>query len=280
VSGGFRPETAIGEVDFCAFDLETTGLSSYSRVLEIGAVRFRSGEEPETFATLVKVGQPIQSGAYAVHGIDESMLDDAPPPHEAVSAFLKFCGSSVLVAHNARFDVAMLSLELTILGMTAPANPVLDSLALSRKAFRQLDNHRLETIARHLDVPTDRMHRALPDAQAVRGILETALRNGSPREMRTLGDLMECTGSALYFQRISTVTRESERFLRAAAVLPALNSSSIVHITYLGGSKGEGERPVRPLRLVERNGVEYLDAVCLIDGRRKFFRIDLIADMR
>jgi len=269
----------MGEVTFCAFDLETTGLSSYSRILEIGAVRFRGGGEVEIFATLVKTSQPIQPGAHAVHGIDEGMLDDAPPPREAVAAFLEFCGTSVLVAHNARFDVAMLSLELTILGMPVPVNPVLDSLALSRKAFRQLANHRLETVARHLDIPTVGMHRALPDAQAVRAILETALRDGSPREMRTLGDLMQCTGGALHFQDISMGTCDAERFLRAASVMPVLESSSVVHITYMGGSKGEGERPVRPLRLVERNGVEYLDAVCLIDGRRKLFRIDLIVDV-
>lgn len=276
----WHPDTDIGEVTFCAFDLETTGLSSYSRVLEIGAVRFRSRGEPETFSTLVQSGQPISAGARAVHGIEDNMLDEAPPPQDAVTAFLEFCDSSVLVAHNARFDVAMLSLELTILGMPAPANPVLDSLALSRRAFRHLDNHRLETVARYLQVPADRMHRALPDAQAVRGIIEAALRAGCPREMRTFGDLMECTGGALYIQSpLSIGSHAANRFLRTAAVLPALASSSIVHITYMGGSKGTRVRPVRPIRMVERNGVAYLDAICLIDGRRKFFRVDLIGDI-
>ena len=265
---------------FCAFDLETTGLSSYSRVLEIGAVRFHLGGEPETFATLVQSGQSISAGAQAVHGIEESMLAGAPPPREAIAAFLEFCDCSVLVAHNARFDVAMLSLELTILGMPAPVNPVLDSLALSRRAFRHLGNHRLETLVRYLEVPVDRMHRALPDAQAVRGIIETALGHGLPREMRTLGDLMECTGGVLYVQSpLPASSQAAERCMRAAAVLPALASSSVVHITYLGGTKGTRVRPIRPIRLVEKSGITYLDAFCFIDGRRKFFRVDLIADI-
>ncbi len=64
-----------------------------------------------------------------------------------------------------------------------------------------------------------------------------------------------------------------------AALLPALDCDSVVSISYNGGSKGAALRPVRPLRIIRRHGVEYLDAYCLIDERRKYFRLDLIADI-
>ena len=164
MAGDIHPLTDINEATFCAFGLETTGLSYYSRVPEIGAVRFRHRGEPETVTTLVQAGMPIQAGARAIYGIDESMLSGAPPPEAAIASFLEFRGDSILVAHNARFDVAMLSLELTFLGIAAPENPVIDSLVLSRRAFSQLRNHRLETLVEHLEIAVDRMHRALPGA--------------------------------------------------------------------------------------------------------------------
>ncbi len=70
--------TPISRLDFCAFDVETTGLSSFSRILEIGAVRFRRDGPPDFFNTLIKTGTPIHPGAAAIHGINESMLAAAP----------------------------------------------------------------------------------------------------------------------------------------------------------------------------------------------------------
>lgn len=274
------PATDLADVTFCAFDLETTGLSPYSRVLEIGAVRFRPGGEPDTFSTLVRQGLPIQAGARAVHGIDESMLEDAPPPHEAVASFVDFCGTDVLVAHNARFDVAMLSLELTVLDLPAPPNPVLDSLALSRRAFQAAVSHRLEHLVRHLEIEVGVMHRALPDAMAVRGVVEAVLARFYPHRLSVFQELVDCCGGALHLQSpLPLGSERALRLIRSASILPALESRSAVYITYLGGSKGDTARPVRPIRVFARNGVEYLEAHCLVDDRRKVFRVDLIADI-
>lgn len=274
------PMTPISEISFCAFDIETTGLSSYSRAIEIGAVRFKPGGPPDVFSTLIKTGAPIHPGAGAIHGIDASMLAFAPPPQEAIPAFLDFCRDRILVAHNARFDAAMLSRELTMLGLASPDNGIMDSLPLARRYFRGLDNHRLQTLVEHLAIPVERLHRALPDALAVRSILEGILAIDEDLARGNLEDIIGLAGGILHIKGPAEMgSKVALQTAKSIALLPALGSDSVLNISYLGGSKGNEMRPVRPIQVIKRRGVEYLDAYCLIDERRKLFRLDLINDI-
>ncbi|OFW58492.1 MAG: hypothetical protein A2W01_06460 [Candidatus Solincola sediminis] len=268
----------LSEVDFCAFDVETTGLSFYSRVLEIGAVRFRHRKQPDFFNTLIKTGISIHPGAEAIHGISESMLAFAPAPEAAIPAFLDFSRNCLLIAHNARFDVSALSRELAILGLDVPGLATIDSLRLSRK-FLQAENYRLATLVEHLGIPIERLHRALPDAYAVYEILERILAGNQWLAACDLEELISLCGGTLHIE--SPVRGRPDRTPDSvqAALLPALDGNSVVSLSYNGGSKGADLRPVRPLKIIRRHGVEYLDAYCLIDERRKLFRLDLITDI-
>jgi DNA polymerase III epsilon subunit family exonuclease len=253
-------------------------LSSYSRVLEIGAVRFRPGGAPETFSTLIKSGMPIQPRAAAIHGIDESMLASAPPPEEAVPDFLEFSRGCVLVAHNARFDTSVLSRELAILGLDPPGHAIIDSLPLARRYFKT-ENYRLATLVEHLQIPVHRLHRALPDAFAVYRIMEDVLMRDEGLALGSLENFVGLCGGMMGWHKPRKQRNVAEARLIPAALLPALDSGSLINISYGGGSKGAALRPVRPLRITRRQGVEYLDAYCLIDNRRKFFRLDLIKEI-
>ena len=77
-------DVLIAEVSFCALDLETTGLSSLSRIVEVGAVRFRLGEEGEQLQTLVDPGCAIPGSASRVHGITDEMVRGAPPARQVL----------------------------------------------------------------------------------------------------------------------------------------------------------------------------------------------------
>lgn len=278
MSSSIDPSAEVRNLEFCAFDVETTGLSYYSRVLELGAVRFRHGGPPRFFNTLLKSGAPIQPGARAIHGIEDGMLACAPPSDLAIRDFLDFSDGCILVAHNASFDTAALSREMAILGIRPQGHPVLDSLPLARKYFKTQD-FKLATLAEHLALPLDRLHRALPDAFAVHRIIEEILKLDPGLPRASLASLAGLCGGVREIDPSRFLATASGLEALKAAFLPAFDSDSVVRISYAGGSKGAGLRPVRPIKIVKRHGVEYLDAYCLIDNRRKFFRLDLINDI-
>ena len=97
---------ALRDVEFCVIDLETTGGSSeFEAITEIGAVKYRGGEEVGRFATLVNPQRAIPPFITVLTGITDSMVASAPTIDETLEPLLGFIGDSVLVAHNARFDV-------------------------------------------------------------------------------------------------------------------------------------------------------------------------------
>ena len=150
-------------------DLETTGFSPQrgDRVIEIGAVVVERGELVDEFQTLIQVPRSIPWQASRVHGITDQMLAGQPLPEEVFPALRDFIGGSVLVAHNAPFDLPFLRHEFGRLGLGLP-NRHCCTLELARRRLPHLPDHRLATVARHLlgDVPDDlRLHRALDDAR-------------------------------------------------------------------------------------------------------------------
>src|SRR5919197_5179572 len=97
---------------YVVVDLETTGLRpGRSQICEIGAVRIRGLERDAEFQTLVNPGMPLGPGVSALTGLRDRQLCSAPRVELAVRRFLAFAGDAVLVAHNARFDLAFLDRE-------------------------------------------------------------------------------------------------------------------------------------------------------------------------
>jgi DNA polymerase-3 subunit epsilon len=150
-------------------DLETTGLSPRHghRVIEIGAVAVENGAIGEEFSTLVDAGVPIPPQVQAIHGITDEMLEGQPPPEEVFPRFYAFIAGSVLVAHNAAFDIRFLRHEFARLKMNLPHRH-LCTLEMSRLRLPRLPDHTLETIYLHLFPDADFLrqnHRALGDAR-------------------------------------------------------------------------------------------------------------------
>src|SRR5256714_2570786 len=120
------------EATYVVVDLETTGLRpGSSGICEIGAVRLRGVEVEAQVQTLVDPGLPIAAGASALTGLRSEQLRGAPRPGEAVRAFLAFAGDGVLVAHNARFDLAFLDRETERLTGSRIGSPLVDTLRLA-----------------------------------------------------------------------------------------------------------------------------------------------------
>jgi DNA polymerase-3 subunit epsilon len=150
-------------------DLETTGLSPRHghRIIEIGAVAVERGAIVDEFTTLIDAGVPIPTTVQAIHGITDEMLEGQPKPEEALLRFYDFITDSVLVAHNAVFDIRFLRHEFARLKMGLPHRHIC-TLEMSRRRFPRLADHTLETIYLHLfpDPAFLRQnHRALDDAR-------------------------------------------------------------------------------------------------------------------
>jgi DNA polymerase III subunit epsilon len=179
------------QATYVVVDLETTGLRpGQSGICEIGAVRLRGFEVEAEFDTLVDPGLPIDPGASALTGLRTAQLRGAPPPAEAVRDFLAFAGDAVLVAHNARFDLAFLDRETELLTGSRIGSAVVDTVRLARTLLAGLvPSFGLAQLAWFLGTSEQPCHRALPDARATAELLLALIGLAQERGARTVADL-------------------------------------------------------------------------------------------
>lgn len=150
---------------FIAFDLETTGtVANVDAIVEIGAVRFIDGQVDAVYSTLVDPLRPIPPGASNVNKIYDDMVKGKPTIDTLLDSFAEFCGDDLMVAHNASFDAGFLIADIKRHETQAPKGIIIDTLALSKKAFPGLMNYKLGTLVQHLKIPSAGFHRAEEDA--------------------------------------------------------------------------------------------------------------------
>lgn len=201
--------TSLADVTFVVVDLETTGGSATdSAITEIGAVKVRSGVVLGEFATLVRPNVAIPAFITALTGISNHMVANAPPIETALPAFLQFAHGSILVAHNARFDVSFLKVAAANTGHPWPGFGVLDTVHLARQLVSrdEAPNHKLSSLAHLFGASTTPDHRALHDAQATVDVLHALIARVGNLGVQTLEELMSYSG------RVAPATRR-KRFL-------------------------------------------------------------------
>lgn len=150
------------------FDLETTGLHPErgDRVIEIGAIKWTQGSRRETFHSLIQTDRHIAKAARSIHGIHPGMLENMPSAKDVFRSFSSFIGQSLLIAHNARFDIGFLRREFCRIGLGL-SNPYGCTLRMSRKLCTGLPDYSLVSVYRRLcgEAPREiQPHRALHDA--------------------------------------------------------------------------------------------------------------------
>jgi len=180
------------DVTFVVVDLETTGGSPASScITEIGAVKVRGGEQLGEFQTLVDPGSAIPPFITILTGITDAMVVAAPRIEAALPAFLEFAAGSVLVAHNAPFDVGFLRAACAGMGLTWPAFVAVDTAVLARRVLSrdEVPNCRLSTLAPFFHASTPPCHRALADARATVDVLHGLLERLGPLSVQSLEEL-------------------------------------------------------------------------------------------
>ncbi len=158
--------------EFIIFDIETTGLSPKNcGITQIGALKYKSGEIIGRFDSFVNPNMPIPERITELTGITDEMVKDAPSEEEAVRSFLEFCGNSMLVAHNANFDVSFIRRVADDYGIQCE-NAYLDTVAVSRYINSDLKKHTLDSLAKYYNLGEFDHHRADADTEMLAKIFE------------------------------------------------------------------------------------------------------------
>jgi len=196
--------TALSTVTFVVVDLETTGGDpSASAITEVGAVKVRAGEVIGEFQTLVHPGVAIPPFIQVLTGISNAMVATAPRIGSVLPTFLEFARDSVLVAHNAGFDISFLKAAAAATGRAWPGFPVLDTVHLARQLVGRDEarDRKLSTLAVLFGAATTPDHRALHDARATVDVLHALLERVGNLGVHTLEELGSYTSRVTDAQR-------------------------------------------------------------------------------
>lgn len=194
----------LAELSYTIFDTETTGLepAGGDEIIQIGAVRLVAGKlrKGESFDQLVDPQRPIPAATIPIHGITPAMVAGAPTIATVLPAFHAYAQDTVLVAHNAAFDLRFLQLKEAATGCRFD-QPVLDTLLLSALVHPNQESHKLEAIAERFGVTVIGRHTALGDALVTAEIFQKLIPLLAERGIHTLGQA-RAAAQQTYFARI------------------------------------------------------------------------------
>jgi DNA polymerase-3 subunit epsilon len=193
-----RPLT---ELTYTVFDTETTGLnpSEGDEIIQIGAARIVNGKllRQESFEQLVDPQRTIPAASIPIHGITQVQVDGQPTIATVLPAFHAFAQDTVLVAHNAAFDMRFLQLKEAATGLRFE-QPVLDTLLLSALVHPNQESHRLEAIAERFNITVIGRHTALGDAIVTAEVFLRLIPLLAEKGIHTLGEAREAAQQTYY----------------------------------------------------------------------------------
>ena len=191
----------LSELTYTVFDTETTGLnpSQGDEIIQIGAARIVNGKllRHECFEQLVNPRRSIPAATIPIHGISPDMVADQPDILEVLPTFHAYAQDTVLVAHNAAFDMRFLQLKEKVTGLRFD-QPVLDTLLLSALIHPNQDSHRLEAIAERFNVTVIGRHTAMGDAMVTAEVFLRLIPLLAEKGIHTLGQARTAAQQTYY----------------------------------------------------------------------------------
>jgi len=190
--------------EYVVFDLETTGLmKDTDKIIEIGAVRVRNGEISDRFSAFVNPGIKLSDKIIELTGITDDMLLGKPDEDSVLPEFLKFFGDSVLVAHNADFDVGFVRQWARGKGIEIN-NTVVDTVELSKLLFPELSRYKLDTVAKHLGISLENHHRAVDDAFCTAEIFVKCIEILREKNVLNLDEINDVASKSIDVKKLKT----------------------------------------------------------------------------
>jgi len=263
--------------EMIVFDIETTGLSNRTaRIIEIGAVKIKSGKILESFDIFVDPETEIPEEITRLTSITNDDVKGAPKEREALEMFLAFAGERLLIAHNANFDVGFIRVAAE--RQEIPFNnPYLDTLGLSKYVNPELKNHKLDTIVEHYEIGEFHHHRASDDAEVLAKIFIIMLDRLKKEGITDFESVISAMG-----EKVDPVKLPAYHMIMFAKNAEGLKNLykliSYSYLNYYGGFGRQKKVPRMPKTVVEqhRDGL-ILGSACvsgelygaILDGKKE-----------
>jgi DNA polymerase-3 subunit epsilon len=263
------------DLTFVGFDTETTGkFPLQAEICEIAAVKWQGGQIISEFSSLLKPSKPMDAEVIAIHGITNEMVENSPRIADKIGEFHHFIGDAVPVAHHAPFDLGFIAIEFEKAKLAFPSTPALCSSLLSRKLFRESENHRLQTLIRFFGLPQGAAHRALDDAKAC---LEVGLRCLQKLgEEAFLEEAFNTQGGPITWPRFSMRALEENPSYKN--LITACRELKVVEMAYSSGSSPGSRRRVHPLGVVRSLDGDYVVAYDESDQKSKRYLLERVSE--
>ena len=261
----------ISNARFAFLDLETTGLSPWfgDRICEVGIVITEGKRIKEQYQQLVNPECPLSPGAASTNGLTDEDLKSAPLFEAVAPKVLGALSDTVVVCHNAQFDIQFLDSEFKRLGQEIQIPNLIDTLGLARQFF-DLPSYSLLSIAEAFHVPMTNTHRALNDALTARGIF-FGMMDQMKQFNKPLDEFIGIYNSPVWpNDGIQLPTELGE----------AIYSQQRIFIRYIDGDGQESQRWITPRQVMGLADYVYLQAYCHMRNAERNFRLDRIVEVK
>lgn len=158
---------------YVVFDVETTGLSAvYDSIIELAAVKIQNGQKIDEFSSFANPHHKLSATTIELTGIEDKDVENAPEIEDVIRDFHEWIGEgSILVAHNASFDMGFLYTSYKKFGLSDTVHPVVDTLELARFLYPDMKSHRLNVLCKKFGIDLTQHHRAIYDCRATGDLL-------------------------------------------------------------------------------------------------------------
>jgi DNA polymerase III epsilon subunit len=255
---------------FAFLDFETTGLSPWfgDRICEVGIVLTEGKRIQDTYRTLVNPGRLLSPVAASTNGLTDAELATAPPFEDVADELSAYLGDSVVVCHNARFDLQFLDSEFQRMEREVQIPNLIDTLFIAREYF-DLPSNSLRALAEAFQVSMDESRHALDDALICRGVFFEMMGAIQPPDGK-LDDFIGIYNSPAW---------PNEGIQLPVALSEAVQSGKRLRITYRDRYGKDTERWVTPIQVTGLSDYIYLQAHCHLRNGERSFRLDRIVDV-
>jgi len=256
---------------FAFLDLETTGLSPWfgDRICEVGIVLTEGKRIKQQVQTLVNPERLLSLGAASTNGLRDEELFTAPLFADVAHDLAEWLKGTVVVCHNAKFDMQFLDSEFRKLNREIQIPNLIDTLMLSRQYF-DLPSYTLASIADAFHVSRTKIHRALENALAVRGIF-FGMMEALKQFNKPLDDFIGIYNSPAW---------PNEGIQLPTELGEAIYSNRKLFIHYVNGEGEESQRWVTPKQVMGLKDYVYLQAYCHLRNAERNFRLDRIVEVK
>lgn len=265
------PNFDLSNCRFAFLDLETTGLSPWfgDRICEAGIVLTEGKRIKETFQTLVNPQRPLSPGAASANGLGDEMLSSAPYFSKVAPKIRELLENSVVVCHNAQFDLQFLDSEFRRLGWQIEIPNLIDTLHIAREHFKFRSNT-LTNIAAEFGLQNPEAHRALADALTTKSVFFALMESLKPLG-KTLDDFIGLYNSPAW---------PNDEIRLPVEWNEAISSGKRIQITYIDRKGERTVRTITPRQVIGLSDYIYLQAWCHLRNDERSFRLDRVLEMQ